>query len=195
MTPRPDNWREIRDRFRDQSPAAARKLAAELNAGAARDRRGREQASSALAKWLDAGCRHPMPSSADRARPSSRHFVERLEPPTRSGAGRQAQRTAARSRKPTPVAPRRVAPARASVPAARSRPASINSTAIYDALNQPLRSDRADGRLSLGRNEVESMLRRSQPARSFGALADLAYGMDERGASILAPSPRGGGAA
>ena len=38
------------------------------------------------------------------------------------------------------------------------------------------------------------MLRRSQPARSFGALVDLAYGMDEHGASILATSRRGGGA-
>ena len=187
---RPDKgWRACRDRFRDQSASAARKLAADMNAGAARERRGREQASRDLEKWLAAGCAGPMPASHERARPSSRHFVERLDPNTRSGSGHQAQREAARSRKPTPVARRParrpVAPARASAPTARSRPASIDPTAVYRAMRAAphdcsscgaRREPPAHGMTAL---QIKSPTR----ARTFAELHAAAYG------------DRGGGAA
>ena len=188
-------WREIRDRFRDQSASEARKLAAEMNADGARERRDQEQASRDLEKWLAAGCPHPMPASIKREQARSRH-LERLhdEPNTRSGAGRQAQRTAARSRKPTPVARRPVAPARASAPTARSRAASINSTAIYDAMNRAAPHDCStcgSHREPPAHGMTALQIQPTTRARTFAELHAAAYGDQGVGAGMIPTSPRG----
>ncbi len=149
-------------------------LAERLNADSKRKREADELASRDLEGWIAQGCPGEMPPAAARQRAEAARALAESRKREAGRPGRQAQRTAARSRKPIPVARRSAAPS-----------PSIDVEAVYAAMNRaPSREPPAHGMTAL-------QIQPTSRSRTFAELQALAYGDQDGGAGMIPTSPRG----